>query len=190
MRSESEAKAAADRSDEHAAARQQVLATSYRAMHDAYRERETVFATTMTDRTDWELATRQQRQLAVAADAELRRRHPGQRFAPLRSAEPDPATQAQHDELAITAGEDNKEMAQWIKDLAAGHHTFADKLAERQSMTIPSDDPDYADLGQAFPPWTGRGKDAILQPPKPEIRPSARVLERATDRDRDVEAAN
>jgi hypothetical protein len=29
-----------------------------------------------------------------------------------------------------------------------------------------------------------------LQPPKPEIRPSARVLERATDRDRDLEAAN
>ena len=190
IRAEAEAKAAADRSDEHAAARQQVLAASYRAMHDAYRERETVFATTMADRADWEQATRQQRQLAVAADAELRRRHPDQRFAPLRSAEPQPATQAQRDELTMTAGEETKEMGQWIKDLAAEHHTFADKLAERQSMTIPSEDPDYADLGQAFPPWTGRGKDAILQPPKPEIRPSARVLERATDRDRDVEAAN
>jgi hypothetical protein len=67
---------------------------------------------------------------------------------------------------------------------------FADKLAERQSMTIPSEDPDYADLGQAFPAWTRRGSDAILQPPKSEIRPSARVLERAADRDRDVEAAN
>ena len=190
IRAEAEAKAAADRGDEHAAARQQVLAASYRAMHDAYRERETVFATTMADRADWEQATRQQRQLAVAADAELRRRHPDQRFAPLRSAEPEPATQAQRDELTMTAGEETKEMGQWIKDLAAEHHTFADKLAERQSMTIPSEDPDYADLGQAFPPWTGRGKDAILQPPKPEIRPSARVLERATDRDRDVEAAN
>ena len=81
-------------------------------------------------------------------------------------------------------------MAQWIKDLAAEHQTFADKLAERQSMTIPSEDPDYGDLGRAFPTWRGRSKDAILQPPKPEIRPSARVLERATDRDRDIEAAN
>jgi len=190
IRANTEVKAAAGRGDEHATARQQILAASYQAMHDAYREREIVFATTMTDRADWEQATRQQRQLAVAADAELRRRHPDQRFAPLRSAEPDPATQAQRDELTMTAGEETKEIGQWIKDLAAEHQTFADRLAERQSTTIPSEDPDYADLGQAFPPWMGRSKDAILQPPKPEIRPSARVLERATDRDRDVEAAN
>ena len=45
---------------------------------------ETAWATAMEDRTDWERATRQQRQLAVAADAELRR-HPasaGTRCAP------------------------------------------------------------------------------------------------------------
>jgi hypothetical protein len=189
IRADAEAKAAVGGGDEQAASRQQILADSYRAMHDAYHERETLFATTMADRTDWEQATRQQRHLAVAADAELRRRHPDQRFPPLRSAEPEPVTQAQRDELTMTAGE-TKEMGQWIKDLAAEHHTFADKLADRQSITIPSEDPDYGDLGQAFPNWTGRAKDAILQPPKPEIRPSARVLERATDRDRDVEAAN
>jgi hypothetical protein len=190
IRADAEAKTAAGRGDEHAAARQQVLATSFRAMHDAYRERETVFATTMADRADWEQATRQQRQLAVAADAELRRRHPGQRFAPLRSAEPDPVTQDQRDELEMTVGEEHNEVGQWINDLAAEHRTFADKLAERQSMTVPSEDPDYGDRGQAFPPWSGRAKDAILQPPRPEIRPSARVLERAADRDRDIEAAN
>jgi hypothetical protein len=159
-------------------------------MHDAYREREAVFATTMADRADWEQATRQQRQLAVAADAELRRRHPDQRFAPLRSAEPQPTSQAQRDELAMTVGEEIDEEGQWIKELAAEHQTFSDRLAERQSMTIPSEDPDYADFGLAFPPWSGRRKDAILQPPKPEIRPSARVLERAADCDRDAEAAN
>ena len=190
IRAEAEAKAGARRNDEHAAARQQILTASYRAMHDAYRERETVFATTMADRADWEQATRQQRQLAVAANAELHRRHPDQRFAPLRSAEPEPTTEAQRDELTLTVGGEANEMDQWIKDLAAEHHAFADKLAERQSMTIPSEDPDYANLGQAFPPWTGRGKDAILQLPKPEIRPAARILERAADRDRDAEAAN
>jgi hypothetical protein len=65
-----------------------VLAASYRAMRDAYRDRETVFAAVMADRADWDAATRAQRHLAVAADAEVRRRHPGQRFTPLRSAEP------------------------------------------------------------------------------------------------------
>ena len=190
IRAQAEAKMATANGDEQAATRQQILAASYRAMRDAYRERETAFATTMADRAHWEQATRQQRQLTVAADAELRRRHRDQWFAPLRSAESPLTPQDQRDELTMTAGEEAKEMGQWIKDLAAEHHTFADTLAERQSITVPSEDPDCADLGQAFPPWSGRHKDAILQPPKPEIRPSARVLERAADRDRDVEAAN
>ncbi len=72
-----------------------MLAASYQAMHDAYRERETVFAAVMADRADWDAATRQQRHLAVAADTELHRRHPDQRFTPQRSAEPQPATDAQ-----------------------------------------------------------------------------------------------
>jgi hypothetical protein len=50
--------------------RHQTLAASHQALRDAYRERETVFAATAADRADWERATRRQRQLAVAADAE------------------------------------------------------------------------------------------------------------------------
>jgi hypothetical protein len=76
------------------------------------------------------------------------------------------------------------------QDLAAGHRAFAGTLAERQSLTVPSEDPDYGDLGQAFPPWTGPARAAILQPPKPEIRPSPQVLRRAADRDADPEAAD
>ena len=68
------------------------LAASYQALHDAYRQREDVFAATMADRADWEPPPAHQRHLAVAADAELRRRHPGQHYPPLRSAEPEPAT--------------------------------------------------------------------------------------------------
>jgi hypothetical protein len=81
-------------------------------------------------------------------------------------------------------------MGQLITDLAAAHRTFTERLAERQSLTIPSPDPGYGDLGQAFPAWPRPGRDAILQPPKPEIRPSAQVLERAADRDVDWEAAD
>jgi hypothetical protein len=158
-------------------------------MHDAYREREAVFAGVMDDRADWEQATWQQRRLAVAADAELRRRHPEQRFTPLRSAEPEPATDAQRAELTLPVGEQPPETSQWLKDLAAQRRAFAGKLAERQSLTIPSEDPDHGDIGQAFPSRPGQGKDAILQPPKPQIRPSARILQRAMDRDRDAEAA-
>jgi conjugative relaxase-like TrwC/TraI family protein len=190
VRADAEAQAAQSRSQNEVAAQQKVLAASYRAMHDAYRERENVFTTVMDDRAEWDRATAQQRRLAVAADAELRRRHPDQRFEPLRSAEPEPGTKAQRDELTLTAGEEITEIGQWIKDLAAERSAFADRLAERQSMVIPSEDPDYGDLGQAFPAWRGPDKDAILQPPKPEIRPSAQVLERAMERDADREAAD
>ena len=159
-------------------------------MHDAYRQREAVFAAVMADRADWDAATRAQRQLAVAADAELRRRHPGQQSPPLRSAEPD----ARHPGPARRAHPDR----------GAGHPRdgpvdqgpgrpaprFADKLADRQSLMIPAEDPDYGDLGQAFPAWPGpgQGRDpAAAQAGDPAI---ARILERALDRDADMEAAD
>jgi hypothetical protein len=82
------------------------------------------------------------------------------------------------------------EIGQWISDLAARHRTFADRLADRQSQMIPPEDPDYGDLGPAFPAWTRPGRAPILQPPKPEIPPSPRILERVMDRDADWEAAD
>jgi hypothetical protein len=77
-------------------------------------------------------------------------------------------------------------MGQWIQDLATQRKAFAD----RQSVTIPSEDPDYGGLGRAFPEWHRPDRDAILQPPKPAITPSARVMERAMERESDFEAAD
>ena len=190
LRAAAEATTARHRGDPGTAAQKQELAASYQALHQAYRQRETVLAATMADRADWDAATRAQRHLAVAADAELRRRHPGQHYPPLRSAEPDPATEGQRAGLTLTAREPPGETGQWIKDLAAAHRTFAERLADLQSLTLPSRDPDYGDLGQAFLPWPRPGRDAILQPPKPEIPPSAEVLQRAAGRDADWEAAD
>jgi hypothetical protein len=76
LRVSAEAAAAQQRGEHQEAARKHELADSYQAPNDAYRQREIVFAATMADRDDWEKATVQQRHLAVAADAELRRRHP------------------------------------------------------------------------------------------------------------------
>ncbi len=86
FRASAEAAAAANRGDHETAARQQEFAGSYHALHEAYRQRETVFATIMADRADWDAATCAQRHLAVAADGELRRRRtppPPPRSAPL-----------------------------------------------------------------------------------------------------------
>jgi hypothetical protein len=54
---------------------------------------------------------------------------------------------------------------------------------------IPAEDPDYEDHGPAFPAWTGPDRDAILQPPHPQIQPSPQILDRAVGRDLDMEAA-
>jgi hypothetical protein len=92
-------------------------------------------------------------------------------------------------EPVVIPDEQRGEIGQLVTDLAA-HRTFAGRLADRQGLTVPSPDPGFGDLGQAFPPWPRRSRDAILQPPKPEIRPSPKVLERAADRDADWEAAD
>jgi len=137
----------------------------------------------MEDRTDWERATRRQRQLAVAADAELRRRHPKEPWPPLRSAEPEPEPEPESSAAQV----DMTATARLIDDLAARHRAFTAKLADRQSIMIPADDPDYDGLAQPFPAWTPTRRDAILQPPTPQITPSARILELTADRDRDRE---
>jgi conjugative relaxase-like TrwC/TraI family protein len=181
LRAAAEADAARRRGEHEEVRRHESLAASYHAMHQTYRTRETALAQAMEDRADWERATRWQRQLAVAADAELRRRHPGQPWPPLRSAEPEPL----HDDP--TPAEALEKTSRLIEDLAARHREFAGKLAERQSAMIPAEDPDFEDLGLAFPAWTAPARDAILQPPKPQIEPSQQILDLVADRDLEME---
>jgi hypothetical protein len=122
-----------DRRDE--AARQQDLSASYQALHEAYRQRETVLAAAMADRAAWEQATRAQRHLAIAADAELRRRHPGQHHPPLRSAEPKPPTR---DEPAPSVPDDISRTGQLIAELTAQRREFARQFAERKPQLLPA----------------------------------------------------
>jgi hypothetical protein len=57
----------------------------------------------------------------------------------------------------MTAGEEIPQAGQWIKDLAAAHRTFVDRLADRLSLTIPLQDPDYG------PP---RCPGSVTRPPR------------------------
>ena len=135
----------------------------------------------MADRQEWEHATAGSRHLAIAADAELRRRHPGQKIEPLRSAEPAPVTDAERDGKLPETGA-------WIRDLAAQHHAFREKLNEHQHLMLPGNDLDWAALGGTLPSrWPPR-RDAILQPPKPAITPSAKILQLAAEQDIELEA--
>jgi hypothetical protein len=190
IRAGAEADAARKAGNDDRAGRHETLPASYRAMRDRYQQQEDIFARTMADRLEWEHATRHSRDLAITADAELRRRHPDQHIQALRSAEPAPVSEADRAELALAPDQKISEMAGWIGDLAVQRQAFREKLEDRQGLTVPSEDPDWADLGEAFPAWGVPRRDAILQPPKPQITPSEKILELAAERDTEPEAAD
>jgi hypothetical protein len=54
-------------------------------------------------------------------------------------------------------------------------------------MRIPAEDPAFGYEGQAWPTCSVRDRDAILQPPKPEIRPAPAVLELVADVEAEAE---
>jgi len=170
--------------------RHETLAASYRAMRERYQEQESIFTQTMTERQEWEHATAASRRLAITADAELRRRSPNQHIQPLRSIEPAPVSDTEREQLNLSPDQQISEMAAWIRDLAAQRRAFREKLEEHQGLKVPSEDPDWGDLGEAFPSWQAPGRDAILQPPKPQITPSAKILQLAAERDASHEAAD
>jgi hypothetical protein len=165
IRSQAEARAA---TDPETAERHTRMATSVEALRDAYRRIEFGLEHAMDDRRAWEQITAGPRRLAVAADSELRRRHPDKPIEPLRSAEPHAP---EDDEITKPTDEiKSAELPEWVTNLAEQRPAFQEKLAERQNVMVPDEDPDYGFLGPAWP-WQERDPDAILQPPKPELRP-------------------
>jgi hypothetical protein len=165
IRSQAEAHAT---TDAETAERHTRMAASAETLQDAYRRIETSLAEAMDDRRAWEQITAGPRRLAVAADSDLRRRYPDEQIEPLRSAEP----HAPGDDEITRPPDAAKpaELPEWVTNLAEHRPAFGEKLAERQNVMVPDEDPDYGFLGQAWP-WQERDPDAILQPPKPELRP-------------------
>lgn len=150
------------------AVRHETLAASYLAVRDHYQQREQTLGQAMADRRKWERATAEGRHLAIAADTELRRRYPEQKIGPLCSAEPVfiSATEREH----LDPGSDWRfmELASWMRESAAQLQAFrADTLS---------------------PLWKPH-RDAILQPPKPQITPSAKILQLSGEHVVEPEAA-
>jgi hypothetical protein len=179
IRSQAEAQAARKGGDAELATRHEQQAERSRVQESAYRMQESILAGLMDDRRIWEAATEAQRQLAVAADTELRRRWPDTPIGPLRSAEPAEVTGEQRAELdALPEKSREFQPPAWMRELAEGRKHFSERIAERQSMMEPHEDPDYGDIGRAFPSWERQDREAVLQPPKPPVPPSGRLAER------------
>ena len=192
LRADAEANAARKAGDHDCAGRHETLAASYRALRDHYQRRERALAQATAGREEWDHATASARRLAIAADAELRRRHPRQRIEPLRSREPAPAGATEHEQLDPAPDGKYTEAAVWIRDLAIQREAFRTEIDERPGLIAPGQDSVRGDLGETLPAWRASDRDAILQPPKPEIIPSARILQLAAEHaaEPDYEAAD
>jgi hypothetical protein len=67
-------------------------------------------------------------------------------------------------------------MDERITNLTARRRQFTRQLAEHKPQLLPGGTSAAPD--PAFPAWITVARDAILQPPKPQIEPSPRILER------------
>jgi hypothetical protein len=176
VRADAEAAAARKQGQHERAARHELLARSARAAEQFYRQREQIDAALVEDSEEWARITAGPRHLAITADSELRRRHPGQHIEPLRSAEPEPT----QDELPpVPSG--CAATAKWVTRTAEQRAAFREKADVRRGLMVPSEDPDYEPEGEAWPTRLITDREAILQPPKPDMRPTPRVTERSAD---------
>jgi hypothetical protein len=184
VRANAEADVARKTGDHDRADRHEHLAASYRALRDHYQRQERDFARAMADRQEWEQETAGSRRLAIVADAELRRRYPYRKIEPLRPAELAHVGDAERPDLPPQ--QESSETAR-MGDLTVQRQAFRAAMNE-QGQRVLGEDVTRANLGEASPASRAPGRDAILQPPKPQITPSAEILELAAEHDIDHEA--
>ena len=140
----------------------------------------------MADRQEWEQATGRSRRLAIAADTELRRRHPHRKIEPLRSAEPAPASDAERQHPDLTPQQEEQRDGLDPRPQVQ-RQAFRAAMNEHWRL-VPGEDAARGDPGEASPASRTPWRDAILQPPKPQITPSAEILQLAAEHDIEPEA--
>ena len=170
------------------------------------------------------------RRVAVAADIELRRRHPDMKLEPLKSAEPagfDDAPQAssgtrgsqqgtlsgadagegettartqggpsagtpsrdsmRQEALGLTPETVHEGIPKQIWRIRKHVRVAQARIEDLRETRVPSIDADD-NLGRAWDVLVDRRRDAIIQPPRADIRPAGEVLQRAQERMAEQEA--
>ena len=151
-------------------------------------------------RRQWEALTEPTRRIAVAADLELRRRHPDADLDPLTSAEPsggipdrqesqpsEAAWGPQRDvlgqaALGLTPDTVNEAIPAQLHRIRENMRTAQARIDDLRDTRVPSEDPDEMGLGLAWDVLARRERDAILQPPRPQITPASEIIRRAQER--------
>jgi conjugative relaxase-like TrwC/TraI family protein len=183
-RSEAEADAAGTRGDTAAAERHRQRAAASRAKEAVFRRQEGLLAKTDADYREHQAATDAQKRNAIAAEMELRRRHPERHIEPLRDAGPAAVSEEEHAQAVR-----GDKIPEWVTRLEEAREAFTAETEARQNVMVPGEDHEWEPEGEAFPGPPGKDPDAILVPPKPEMPPSERVIERQRERDMEAEAS-
>jgi conjugative relaxase-like TrwC/TraI family protein len=219
VRAEHDSRAA---KDEQAAARHQQLTGIWQALEAKAAKEAAIFTAVQDTRHQWEAVTETTRRIAIAADIELRRRHPGIQLEPLRPhpseaasiAYPEPSDSVQEDvwvqdtldgfphlaeetthskpggepatskqreadgqlALGLTPETVHAEIPEQVLRIRQNAKIAQAKLDELAHTPLPSAEDDEPSPGEAWPVAAGHERDAVVQPPKPDVVPSARVL--------------
>jgi TrwC relaxase/AAA domain len=164
--------------DEGARARHEQLARIWRSLEVKASEETALFEHAQQVRAAWEETTEPTRRIAMAADAELRKRHPDLRLDPLTSAEPASLLGNQEPTLTAlgltpqTAADPVPELMYQISQAARQAQETLDRI---RSMPEPGADEDELSPGEAWARVIGRQRESVLQPavelvpPAPEI---------------------
>ncbi|HUY45105.1 MAG TPA: MobF family relaxase [Streptosporangiaceae bacterium] len=89
--------------------------------------------------------------------------------------------------LGLTPETSREGIPEQVLRIRENARTAQAKLDELRDMHVPDEDQEAADLGPAWNILASRDRDAILQPPKPDVTPSSEILRRAQERGVDRE---
>ena len=209
--------------DQQTAERHRQLATVWRALEAKAAKEADIFTAVQDTRCRWEAVTETTRRISIAADLELRRRHPDMNIEPLRphpseadgityAANPDSAHDTDSGEQPTLNGSESPDSTiphrpeqeqagpcrprdidrQTALGLIpeAAHAEIPDqvlrirdnariaqaKLDDLANLPLPAAEDDSSAPGLAWPVGTRPDRDAVLQPPRPDVAPSARIL--------------
>ena len=129
--------------------------------------------------------TERARHLAIAANSEYLRRHPDAELPPLKSAEPPRPSEEESAELPRSRDRAPSRRPGSRNSPSAIAPPWRDRGP--RSLRVPNEDHEWEDR-RSVARAVGLHRDAILQPPKPEIRPAAEVAERARELSAPTEA--
>ncbi len=173
VRAEAQAQVAAD---DATRARHEQLAGIWRDLEAKAAEETAEFERAHETRAAWEETTEPTRRVAMAADAELRKRHPDMRLKALASAEPAGAFgEATTSTLGLTPETAAEPVPEPVREVTETARQAQEELDRIRSMPEPGEDEEELSPGEAWARIIGRQRESVLQPTVQPVPPAPEI---------------